>query len=295
VEHFDQVERDFDSLTDCLRFARAENQSGRYLYRGERTDRYNTTWPMAHRIAHDLRLPPRVRSDLPQIVGRLHVDLQSFLGLDEALALGFIQHYEAPTDLLDLTDSADVAGCFGCGNEAEGYGLIALVPRSIAALGALIDLTDHPKANRPRRQRGHVLRTETAFDLKSTAARDIHGVRWLRFRHRDSEYAARNERLKSLLDAHDDEVAGVLQLLLDSYGKWNDWTAQWLADHIAAAPFLTRMAGSGIVELVRLSEAGAMFDETVERFNNHRIWSNQFSDQRGHGGLANLRFASDLA
>jgi hypothetical protein len=297
MDRFELVEREFDSLTDCVRFAQSENDGGRYLFRGERTDRHATTWPMARRVADNPRLPPRVRSDLAQIVTRLHHDVQSFLRLDSDLALGFIQHYEAPTDLLDLTDSSDVAACFAAGDEEEGWGFFALVPKSISVLGTLIDLTAHPKANRPRRQHGHVLKTSAPLDLKSREAVDVHGVRWLRFRHRDAEHAARASQLKELLDGHNDEVAGVIQLLLDDYGKWPDPTAEWLANHIAVAPFIARVVGRDedgrvIVEADSARNAGAVFDEMTERFNNHRVWSNLTRDRRGQGGFANLRFAS---
>jgi hypothetical protein len=87
-------------------------------------------------------------------------------------------------------------------------------------------------------------------------------------------------------------------LLLDHHGKTNDWTAKWLADHVVAAPFITRSVGkdatgSLVVELVSAESAGMEYDEIIERFNNHGVWSNQFSDTRGDGDLRNLRSRSE--
>ena len=80
-----------------------------------------------------------------------------------------------------------------------------------------------------------------------------------------------------------------LQLLLDDCGKTNDWTAKWLADHVVAAPFITRKIDNNELELVSTIAAGMEYDETLERFNNYRIWSNRYKDLRMSGGLKNLR------
>lgn len=124
------------------------------------------------------------------------------------------------------------------------------------------------------------------------------GIRWYRFKlqQRDKDAFGANY---GLLDAHTDLVAGVLQLLLDDYGKTNDWTAKWLADHVVAAPFITRPVdkdetGSLVVELVSAESAGMEYNEIVERFNNHRVWSNQFPDSRGYSGFRNLKFLSEV-
>ena len=97
---------------------------------------------------------------------------------------------------------------------------------------------------------------------------------------------------QTLLSVDDDKMAGVLQLLIDDFGKMNDHAAKWLADHVAASPFLLRPSGTEdepTCELVSVRDAGLAFDQATERFNNYRIWSKQLRDVRGHGGFQSLQ------
>lgn len=286
----------FSSLSACVAFANSLEPRGAFLFRGESTDSYSTTPSMHARLDVDKTLPTeKCRTTVKDCVEWLHRDLQRFLGLPSDLALGFLQHYEAPTRMLDLTASAEVAAYFAANGEAGSHGLFAILPKAIARYGSLVDLTDHPKANRPRRQHAFTFQSPSVTNLKDPSFVRNAGIRWFRFKHSQAETDnwLENGDNHELMDASSDEVAGVVQLLLDSYGKINDRAAEWLANHVVAAPFITRLiagseSGGGIVELVSAKAAELGFDSTIERFNNHRIWSNAFRDTRGQGGFQNL-------
>ena len=292
-DRFEDTVKDFASLSDCIEFTQREFGGGPNLFRGERTDRFLTSPPMLERVRTDRSLPPGCRKAIEERVQRLHKDLQEFLDLDPNLAMGFLRHYEAPTDLLDLTSEPPVAAFFAAGGDVGTDGLLAVVPQSKRTEGAITDLRNHPKALRPRLQSAFTLNCAQYGDLKSKSCVSELGVQWYRFTLTNADKERYGSR-RALLDAHTDPVAGVIQLLLDSYGKTNDWTADWLARHVVAAPFVTRIAGkdpSGmlLVQLVSLSEAEMEFDDAAERFNNGRIWSNRYNDTRGSGGLESWR------
>jgi hypothetical protein len=293
TERFENVEREFPSLSECVEYAQRLQAKEPYLFRGKRSDRYLTTPSMLERVRSDARLPDKCREEIEKRVSRLHEDLQEFLGLDPGLAWGFLQHYEMPTELLDLTSDPAVAAFFAAGGDVGSSGLFASIPIEKLGDADLQDLRNHPKAERPRRQSAFTFSHYRFRNLKAAECPDGIGIRWYRFKlqSRDKDVFGANH---GLMDARTDLVAGVLQLLLDDYGKTNDWTAKWLADHVVAAPFITRAVGkdetgSLVVELVSAESAGMEYDEIVERFNNHRVWSNQFNDTQGYGGLRNLR------
>ena len=298
AERFERVEQDFSNLTECVEYAQRLQAEEPHLFRGEKSDRYLTTPSMLERVRTDLRLPPKCREEIEDRVSRLHEDLQEFLGLDPGLAMDFLQHYEMPTGLLDLTSDPAVAAYFAAGGDVGSSGLFASVPVKELVNVDLQDLRNHPKAERPRRQSAFTFHHNHFPNLKADECIEKLGIRWYRFKlqQRDKDAFGANY---DLLDAHTDPVAGILQLLLDDYGKTNDWTAKWLADHVVAAPFITRPVdkdetGSLVVELVSAESAGIEYNEIVERFNNHRVWSNRFPDSRGYGGFRNLKFLSEV-
>ncbi|WP_429322579.1 FRG domain-containing protein [Paraburkholderia sp. GAS448] len=290
---YEPVVGEFPNLSACVKYARTLSSSEGYLFRGESSDRYCTTLSTHDRVVSDLRLPPKCRHAIEERVQWLHRDLQLFLGLPPDLAMGFLQHYEAPTKMLDLTTSPEVAASFAAGRGGdEAHGLFAVVPRSAVVSESLIDLSQHPKANRPRRQRALAFQSQKCPNLKEVnCVRDL-GIRWYRFAHSPDETKkwTKYAKEKELLDAHTDEVAGVLQLLLHSYEKTNDCAADWLANHVVAAPFVTKIVevavdGGLVIELVA---PGPDFDLAIERVNNRRIWSNAYPyDSPGQGGFRN--------
>ena len=295
TDRFENVTKTFPSLEECVSYAQENYGEDQFLFRGERSDRFLTTISMLERVRSDQKIHPQCRARIEERVQWLHRDLKKFLKLPAWLAKGFLQHYGVPTDLLDLTSSPTIAAYFAAGGPIGSDGLFAVIPRHQRP--GLVDLRDlrwHPIANRAQRQSAFTFSSKKFRDLKSEECISELSVRWFRFTLQESDkalYAARDD----FLDPHTDKVAGVIQLLLDDYGKTDDWTAQWLADHVAVAPFITSIVtrdkkGRPVdVELTAAEDAGFDYDVVLERVNNHRIWSCHFPDTRGHGGFANLR------
>jgi hypothetical protein len=231
---------------------------------------------------------------------QLKVDLIEFLSISSAQAIGFLQHYGMPTEVLDFTSEPLVAAYFASGADIGSVGLVAAVPDSdpLHELAEFEDLTHHPMALRPRVQRAFTFYSEELDDLKSDLSVEKLMVQWFSFvmTSGDTKYRNANALLRQeanfttsqidILDAHIDPFAGVIQLLLDSYPKVDDWSATWLANSVAAAPFIMQFDGvssNGDVfgELVSLAQANGNYNELEERANNARIWSNRYQDKRG--------------
>jgi hypothetical protein len=307
---FEEIVKSFDSSSDCVQFISHERcglcadpvpatneigYSGKlpapaFLYRGERTNAYSSTFSMLNRVMSDRSLPPKCRQTILELGERLTVDIARFLGISPAMAAGLLQHYEYPTRFLDFTANIATAAFFAVQGEVGSVGLVCvLAVQKASALSAILDLTEHPRAARPRRQSGYVVSSPGFPDCKSKAAIEALGLEWFEFTlAREDQLAFGSAR--GLLDAHSDVAAGILQLCIDAAGKMNDWSAKWLAEHVVAAPFVTQIADptERIVRLVSALDAGIVYDELVERFNNHRVRSNQFPDTRYSGGFENL-------
>ena len=170
VSRFEDVDSvSFSGLQDCVAYCQQLNG---YLFRGESTDRYTTTTSMLTRVRNDRRRPPKARQEIERQVDRVHVDLQRFLHLDADLALGFLQHYEVPTRVIDLTANPMVAAFFASGGDEGSTGLFAAIPITKGKGATFTNLTNHPKANRPRWQAGF---TYDSTDLHKSSVRGSHG------------------------------------------------------------------------------------------------------------------------
>lgn len=292
------IVKSFASLQDCLSYVRQSFVEGEFLFRGERTDSFCTTISTLDRVLSDDTLLPEVREDIKKCVKNIHVELQEFLHLSPCLAMGFLQHYELPTKVFDFTSSILVAAYFASQGKVGSAGLFAVLPRDLDSdLAEIQDLRVDSKAVRALRQSAFAVCTKKHKDLKSNDARASLDIRWYRFiltQHDKRLYSDRED----LLDVRTDTVAGVLQLLIDDYAKKmngiNDWAAKWLADHVVAAPFLTRICERDetgrptVIELISIGEGECDYSELLERVNNYRIWSKVYPDKRGWGGFENL-------
>jgi hypothetical protein len=293
---FTDIDGEYSSLGKCIdAFAKSSD----YLFRGEASTKYRHTTSMLERVRQEIR--PKPREKIEEIVNFLAANLPSSLDMTQAEAWGFIQHYEAPTDRLDFTLDASIAGYFASGSArpVSAGTPVLFAAMSISKTNAaveLVDLRNHPRAERPRRQEAFTLFVpdQPQIDLKSRAARERLGIQWFKCTVTEDDLSRFGGK-ESILDAHTDTVAGVLQLWIDECGKMNDWAAQWLAQHVVAAPFVTRIVGRSadgkiIVELCSAEAAGLEFSDLVERFNNHRYWSYNYQETRGHGGLSNMEW-----
>lgn len=309
AKEFTQVIRHFDSLRECFDHINSryppnktihissgkDVQSGEpitvdapaYLYRGE-SYAYPTTTSSLHRLWTDVSISLSVRDAIEGVTTLLHLELQKWMEWNPMWSAGFLQHYGAPTNLFDMTSSLDVAAYFASWGEVRRSGLLCVLPADVISMkSAIIDLTVHPVADRPRRQSAYALYHETDIDLKSPECVEELQLKWYSFSLQPTDTLQYRSQ-GGLLDAHTDQVAGVLQLLLNSMDKMDDRAAKWLSDRIVPAPFVTKAIDwygpnqPRTVELVPLYETSIGYDENQERLNNYHNWSVAFAETRQH-------------
>jgi hypothetical protein len=165
----------------------------------------------------------------------------------------------------------------------------------------IVDLTEHPGADRPRRQSAFAFFHRKHIDLKSPECVEELQLKWYSFSLQPTD-TLQYRVPETLLDAHTDKVAGMLQFLLNNMDKMDDPVAQGLSDRIVPAPFVSKLMdwyGPGqprTVELVPLDETSVGYDESQERLNNYHDWSVAFAETRAHQGAAPDRnFAASIA
>lgn len=257
-----------------------------YLYRGE-SQEYPTTTSAMHRLKNDDALSLDVRTVIEERIRLLDHELQDFVDLVPMLSAGFLQHYGAPTELIDVTASIDVAALFATGHVGSKGFMCVFPVAEIANDCVIIDLTQLRVAKRPRLQVAYGFWHKEHFDLKSDAAiADLH-LKWFSFTLTENDKAKYGKNCQ-LLDAYTDHVAGILQLLMDNLDKVCDPAARWLSDRIVPAPFVTKLideysAGQPrTVELIALCKSSIDYDEEKERENNYRKWSLKYPEIRKH-------------
>lgn len=258
-----------------------------YLYRGESYP-YPTTTPSGYRLNKDRSLPKVVRDSVQDIIRRLDLELQDWMHFNPMYSAGFLQHYGAPTQFLDVTSSLDVAAYFASGGKIGGIGLICVFPvEHVSGKAITVDLTNHPGAERARRQSAFAFYHRTHTDLKSATCINDLKLKWFSFSLMANDISLYHGR-NNLVDAHTDRVAGVLQIILDGWPKMDDRVAKWLSEHIVPAPFVTKALDwygpnqPRTVELVPMSDASIAYDEEQERWKNYRKWSIAFDEELPH-------------
>ena len=257
-----------------------------YLYRGESRE-YPMTTSSMHRLWSDETLSLDVRTTIKDTVCALDQELQEFLNCPPMISAGFLQHYGAPTELIDVTASLETAAFFATGIVGERGSICVFSVAEVVDRCVIVDLTEYPVAERPQRQTAYALFHKSHFDLKSHSAIADLQLKWFSFTLTDDDklkYGANSE----LLDAYTDRAAGVLQLLMDNFDKISDTAAKWLSDRIVPAPFVTEVIDEyspgqpRTVELIPLCESSLDYNEGRERESNYRNWSLAHPETRKH-------------
>jgi hypothetical protein len=255
----------------------------RFVYRGE-SGVFGRTVSSLDRVIADPGVTPSALQDILSTTLALRRDLESAWELPTLLAQGYLQHYGLPTYDFDVSDSLDVACSFGSDLAVGEVGALCAMPTArLVEQVRLVDLRDHPKAHRPRRQHAWVITDPDRVhrDLKDPHTVNACEIRWAQFVMTDSDVETFRPN-PWLLDAHSDPAAGLIQVLMDSYEQIEDGAARWIAGRLQPAPFafLTvpdpndpdRVA----VEWVSADEAGIPYNETDVRTRNWRYWSRRF-------------------
>jgi hypothetical protein len=223
----------FDSIDELLRFLKSEYGQKNALFRGENR-LFSTTTPGT------LRLMERVGSykdfgfeevtfflDAAEgYLEQIEEDYESESIREEAAL--FLQHYGLPTDLIDFTESIDVAISFACElAEANKTGYLAVL--DLSEIDSTFDVfpyknfernVGHP-LRRAVRQKAWAYRHHAGLpkDLKASDPRLRHTIKWHSFRkaYTDGRVLPGTEELYDTFD--------------DSWAKhMRDWLASCFAN-----------------------------------------------------------------
>lgn len=260
-----------------------------FLFRGETTNKHETCISTAVRLSQDLKLSQAEIEAIGQVVTFVANDLADFLKISHLEAWGFARHYECPTHSIDFTSEIEVAAQFAAEADVGTVGLMCVMEVNVAKNAAqIVDLRFSPGVVRAQKQSAFTVLSSKHWNFKDDEAIRNLGLTWFSFELQDSDVACfRNKR--DMLDAHTDYVAGILQLTIDQFGKFDDTAAKWLAERVAAAPFISELATG---KLVTLEQAGLKFDEKTERRNNYKVWSSKHPDTRASVQMSMLETGS---
>ncbi len=305
------IVRHFSSLQDCVESIRSNygpNQtvrlevkdlgSGRitnakadvsaYLYRGE-SRRYCSTTSSMHRMKMNKALPDNVKDIIEKLTRQVDAALQKFLEITPRLSEGFLQHYGLPTELIDATSSLEVAAYFASDGKVGGEGLMCIFPVEVISKNSrVIDLRQHPFAERAIRQSAFVVFNKNHIDFKDMDCIEQLGLKWFSFTLRDADVKQYHDGKNGLLDVRTDKAACMLKVILDNMPKTNDVAAKWLSDTVAPTPMLAKVESwyrSGqpkTIQLIPPSETNIDYDEAAQRRINYETWSEKFSEKRPH-------------
>jgi hypothetical protein len=163
---FERAEEHFSSLEECVNHIRLNYNPGAiirvqtkdiesgeivscdvpaYLYRGEKGSFPNTTSSMS-RMKGDTHLSKHTKEVIENVVLKLDSELQELMQFSPMYSSGFLQHYGAPTELLDLTADLKVAAFFASEGRPGDTGLMCTFPVAVISKNSFtIDLRDHPR------------------------------------------------------------------------------------------------------------------------------------------------------
>ena len=264
---FNSTVRSFESLASCVLWLQNLNKNHEFVFRGERTNKFETTSHTLGRVQNSNKLSGRNKEYIVDLSNQLCDEIAKFFELDEVNARGFVQHYEMPTTMFDVTYDPCIAASFAAQGIVGSVGLVGVFPiGGLNDIGTLSDLRHHEKAHRPKVQKAGAFNTEDKIDLKNESFLKSTRSFWVEFSLTvQDKYQYSN--IDKLLNTHEDLTAGFLYLCIDERGEFNDRLARWLANTVT--PGLVVLNSHG--KLVSAAEANIKFDEGVLRENKYRI------------------------
>lgn len=140
-------------------------------------------------------------------------------GLSHEEAVGFLQHYGFPTDLLDVTPSFDTARFFACyEKEDKPVGILGVFDKTLMEeYFSITDLSKDPIADRPRNQNAYVARPGPGLhDLKGAVCDAKCSPRWYRFVKSKEDFAYVEEKKRWIYPSKE-EIAYFFGKDLDDY------------------------------------------------------------------------------
>jgi len=260
----------------------------RYYFRGE-PDIYASTTSSLSRMQANPDLSASAKTELLSLVTWVEQKLSETMGMSLLYAKGYYQHYGLPGEFIDFTSDVRVAGlfaCMPCKNADAQYGaigvldtcnLICMCPE-IPCAWRMIDLTEHPKGYRPRRQSAYGFLHREFPDLKDCWPRVR--VYWYKFRKPKPISSPSCNPLAQIdiLDAANDPFAGLLRNTISQYVKEAGPLAAWLSCKVVPAHLHVRVEkvigpGEFEVRLMTAADAECHSNEDREREKAFRFWT----------------------
>jgi hypothetical protein len=274
------VAKDANSRSDDEAESIQMNMPG-FMFRGE-SGLFPTTQTSIMRLRGDLSLSSEAIETIIALNISIRDQLIEQMGLSPRLATAFLQHYGLPTQFFDVSPDLNVAVEFATNLSPGDWGAIAALPVKALLEDSqsitLIDLTMHTMAERPRRQNAYAYVDYKHSDLKNLEAISDRKLAWHWFRFTVEDEESQNPNLY-LLDAHSDDVAGLIELFINDAAKFDDGAARWLSQHVPAAPTVLRIVESkdDSIEaiLIPAEDAGAGPFVSSES-SNYMSWSMAF-------------------
>ena len=206
--------------------------------------------------------------------------------LEEHNAIGLLQHYGLPTWMVDFTAHPGYAFAFAAAGTSM-LGRVAVMPlNAFPMTGGVVNLTEHPWAERPRRQEAFgLIMTDGMDDLKSEAARSRLNLCWYEFPVSRSDQDCLMDRYEKLVGLSEDPSAGFLRFHITEYveahGKFSPELTDWLLERVPIAPrcFMVKAVEAGDVVLnFRGADVLPDFDPAVEVEKSRAYWSSDHGD-----------------
>lgn len=296
---FDFILKEYASRSAALLWSETDsglltpNKVPQYLFRGEcgafGTTKSGIFRPDTYRVENgrllstpDLETLERLIRDL----ARRFTDEDDY-SLKEHEAIGLLQHYGLPTWMIDFTGHAGHAFAFAAAGEAQ-VGRVAVMSSCLAAAErGLVDLTEHPWAERPRRQAAFGVIAPSSRDLKSDEARSRLNIRWYEFPVSSRDRAYLKDRYANLVSLSDDPSAGFLRFHITEYveakGKFSPALTEWLLKRVPAAPRCYRVKEFEAKDVVVNHCGGRVlpvaFDESTEVGRSRLYWSSAHKER----------------
>ena len=263
-----------------------------YLFRGECGDFATTVAaihrPQTYRLRNGELLAPSDRERLLELITQtVRRFAEDDYALEDRYAIGLMQHYGLPTCVVDFTAHLGYAFSFAAAGRSD-LGRVGVLPLRRLPKDRVVDLTDHPWAERPRRQQAFgVIAPEGMADLKSRAVTSRLGFSWYEFPVSESDRRYFRGKTEALVGTSDDCTAGFLRHHMTEYveerGKVSPKLADWLLERVPIAPRCYVVETFDATErkvVVRhpLPNVLRDFDETREKESSRRYWSSAYRE-----------------
>jgi hypothetical protein len=190
-----------------------------------------------------------------------------------------------PTWNIDFTANLACAMCFAAAGSSTVGRICVLPTESFANTVAMINMTEHKWAERPRRQDAFgIIMPNNMKDLKDLAVRHALKLIWYEFEITEEERAFLQPKYNELVRLSDDPSAGFLRYHITEYveaiGKFSQELTEWLLARVPIVPRCFRVKefdGQEVVLNHAPSSALGDINFVAERCASQRYWSRCYS------------------